>query len=92
MIRNREAILALEGGRLIVEALEAMEDQLTEAPVTIGAIQIRVGDGSPEGRFDDPIGNIYLRTNQVPSGLGTTLYVKEQRNHAKGPAYGWVAK
>lgn len=91
MIRNREALLALEGGWLIIQALEALQDELQESPFTIGSVVIRSGDSSPEGRFDDPVGSLYLRTNQATNVSTPALYVKQSRKVTE-PTKGWVLK
>lgn len=91
MIKNRDLILGLEGGRAIVEALEAVQDDLQRNPLKIGPVVVRVGDASPEGRFDDPTGSLYLRTN-VDGGTALTLYVKELRTRNSDPRQGWNPK
>lgn len=84
-------MLALQGGWLIVQALEAMQDDLQRSPLTIGNTVIRSGDGDPNGRFDDPVGSLYLRTDPAVVTSVAKLYVKQLRL-ATAPTRGWVLK
>lgn len=85
-MKNREQIVALEGGRFVAEAIEAVEDDVARSPVTVGASRIHSGYGSPEGRVSGQIGDLYLR---LDGGATTTLYVKQA---ATIPQIGWVGK
>lgn len=85
-MKNREQILALEGGRLIVEALAAIEDDMKRTPQAIGPVTIRTGTAAPNNAVVGNIGDLYLRTT---GGTTTTLYVKES---GTANAIGWTAK
>ena len=55
------------------------------SPITIGAIKIVVGSGTPEGVVTAAIGSLFLRTDGSTS---TTLYVKTSGTGNTG----WTAK
>lgn len=88
MIRNREQILTLPGGRWIIEALDQLADDVVRSTQTIGAITVTTGRGSPENKLAGTKGDVYLRTD---GGAGSTLYIKETATDA-APTKGWAAK
>lgn len=87
-MKNRTQILAMENGRFLVEAFEALEDDMQRAPVSIGAATVRVGRGTPNGTVIGATGDLYLR---LDGGGSATFYVKES-TPVGSPTLGWVAK